>query len=116
MADYKFVVLTNPVEGREDEYNAWYDDQHLNDVLKAPGFWRAQRFENADPLSDAPPRYKYLAIYDFESDDLARTFETFFTLAGTDQMPISDAMDKDVSPIVYRVRGPAREKPKPGGK
>jgi hypothetical protein len=23
-----FVVLSNPVEGREDEYNQWYDEVH----------------------------------------------------------------------------------------
>ena len=37
MQKHIFIVYTNAVEGRDDEYNAWYDDQHLNDVLKIPG-------------------------------------------------------------------------------
>jgi hypothetical protein len=28
----QFLVFTNPVEGREDEYNEWYDNVHLGDV------------------------------------------------------------------------------------
>ena len=33
MAKLWLVVLTNPVEGREDEYNEWYSGRHLEDVL-----------------------------------------------------------------------------------
>ena len=27
------VALTDPVEGEDDEYNAWYSDTHLGEVL-----------------------------------------------------------------------------------
>jgi hypothetical protein len=37
MAKHVFVVLTNPVEGKEDTYNDWYTNVHLGDVLKVPG-------------------------------------------------------------------------------
>jgi hypothetical protein len=32
-----YLVFSNPVEGREDEYNAWYDEVHLPDVQRIPG-------------------------------------------------------------------------------
>ena len=32
------IVLSNPVGDRDDEYNRWYDDVHLPDVLSVPGF------------------------------------------------------------------------------
>jgi len=38
------IVFTNPVEGRDDEYNDWYTNTHLPDVLKIPGITGAQRF------------------------------------------------------------------------
>ena len=44
MPRYNLIVLTNPVDGREDEYNDWYTNVHLDDVLKIPGVVGAQRF------------------------------------------------------------------------
>lgn len=49
MATHIFDVHSNPVPGREDEYNDWYTNQHLSDVLASPGFVAAQRFEVAAP-------------------------------------------------------------------
>ena len=65
-----FLVQTNPVEGREDEFNDWYSNQHLSDVLNVPGFVAAQRFRLSDtqrPGTGAYP-YKYIAIYEMEGD------------------------------------------------
>jgi hypothetical protein len=110
MAHYRLVALTNPVPGREDEYNDWYDNQHLGDVLNVPGFYSAQRFVAEDALSPEPPTHKYMAIYGFESDDLAKTAEYFVSITNTDKMPISPALNTDASPAIYRVLGPLRER------
>ena len=109
MDQYKLVVFTNPKGGREDEYNDWYDNIHLDDVLRVPGFYRAQRFETARTLPGAEPTHKYLAIYEFESDDLDATFELFFKATNTPAMMISDALGEDAKPFVYKVRAPAKE-------
>jgi hypothetical protein len=113
MEAYKMVVLTNPVPGREEEYNAWYDGRHLDDVLRCPGFVAAQRFDYATSpgSSTDAPSHKYLAIYDIESDDLAATFETFLKVTNTDAMPISPALAPDAVPIVYKVRGEKKTAP-----
>jgi hypothetical protein len=108
MAAYKFVVLTNPAPGREDEFNDWYNGRHLDDVLSVPGFVAAQRLEHAGLERDSSAKYKYLTIYDIESDDIAKTFETFFATVGTERMPISGGLVHEASPIVYRVLGPQR--------
>lgn len=52
MARHHFIVLSNPVAGREDDYNDWYDNEHLDDVLKVEGFVAAQRFRLA-PMNPA---------------------------------------------------------------
>jgi len=109
MANYRCIVMTNPVPGREDEYNDWYDNRHLDDVLSIPGFVRAQRFECAVPLSAEPPKFRYLSIYEIESDDIAATIELLVATAGTNSMKMSEAMDMNASAIVYRARGPAKE-------
>ena len=99
MAHYTYVVLTNPVSGREAEYNDWYDNQHLADVLNAPGFVAARRFRIADRNDNAP--HRYLALYEIESDDVQRTLAGLFARAGTPDMVLSDAMDQNYSAVVY---------------
>lgn len=115
MAAYKLVVTSNAVEGREDEYNDWYDNQHVPDVLNVPGFHGAQRLVIENPLSDAPPPFKYMAIYEFETDDLKKTFAYFLSVTNTDKMPISAAMDRNASMQICRADGAAivREAPTP---
>ena len=34
MATHRLIVFTQPTEGKEDEYNRWYDEVHLGDVLE----------------------------------------------------------------------------------
>jgi hypothetical protein len=56
---------------REDEFNRWYDEVHLPDLLKVPGLAAAERYrlhERAPGFggdSDAS-RPTYLALYEFE--------------------------------------------------
>lgn len=99
MTHYTYVVFTNPVSGREDEYNDWYTNQHLDDVLAAPGFVAARRFHIADPKDNAP--YRYLSLYEIESDGVQKTLAGLFARAGTPDMVLSDAMDQNYSAIVY---------------
>ena len=33
MPSYKLIVMTQPVEGREQEYNDWYQGMHLPDLV-----------------------------------------------------------------------------------
>lgn len=59
------VVRTAPADGRESEYNDWYDDTHLIDILKLAGFSSARRFRTVS--GDNLP---YLALYEVEAEDL----------------------------------------------
>jgi hypothetical protein len=93
MQNHVFVVFTNAVEGRENIYNKWYTDVHLKDVLKVPGIVAAQRFRLSDVQRDAPPfPWRYLALYEIETDDLNRTLAALRERAGTSAMVISDAV------------------------
>jgi len=104
MASYKFVVLTNPKPGQDAEYNHWYDETHLRDVVDVPGFVAAQRFK----IDDAPDfsGYRYLSIYDIESDDPKATFAALTARAGTDAMVISPALDPNASTSLWKSIGP----------
>jgi hypothetical protein len=86
---YKMVVLTNATDGNDAEFNRWYDEQHLGDVLAIPGVVGAKRFKIVG-LAD---KWRYLAIYELETDDPEAVAAELNTRAGTDAMPISAAMD-----------------------
>ncbi len=104
MARYKFLVLTNPNPGQEDEYNRWYDAVHLGDVVDVPGFLAAQRFRIDDAESFSG--YRYLSIYDIESEDPKAAFAELTARAGTDAMTISPALDPNASLSLWRAIGP----------
>ena len=93
MVSYKLLVLTNAVEGRDDEFNQWYDNRHIPDALDVPGYRAAQRFRLADiQMAGAPESpWRYLAIFDMETDDLRATMSESMSRAGTERMPQSDA-------------------------
>lgn len=94
MATYQLLVLSNPVAGRDEEYNAWYSGRHIHDVTRLPGFVAAQRFRLLEPALDgtASP-YRYAAIYEIETDDLAQALKTLGDSTGTAAVPMSEAFD-----------------------
>ena len=48
MAKYLLISLSNAVEGKEDEFNDWYTNRHMLDLLAVDGFVAAQRFRRAN--------------------------------------------------------------------
>ncbi len=66
------TVCTDPA--REKEFDEWYDNTHIPDLLKAEGFVRATRYVNND---NVPGEGKYLAIYEVESDDIDKTWKSY---------------------------------------
>ncbi|HVN88880.1 MAG TPA: hypothetical protein VMT61_03615 [Candidatus Binataceae bacterium] len=101
---YTFVVLSNPTAGNEAEYNRWYNDQHLPDVLNVPGFVRAQRFKLSDSQmgGEADKTHRYLALYEIETDDVAAALKDLASRVGTNDMIMSDSIDlKGVSARIF---------------
>ncbi len=92
MKSFRFIVLTNPTAGKEAEFNRWYDEQHLPDVLKVPGFVAAQRFKLAQAEN---PGWTYLAIYEFESDDPEASLRTLSERVASAAITISPALDRE---------------------
>ena len=88
MAHYKLVVLSDALDDRDDEFNDWYDNVHLKDVLAIDGIVAAQRFKLL-----SGDKWKYLALYEFECEDPQPIVEELQSRAGTDVMPLSDAFD-----------------------
>ena len=61
----KMLVFTNAVDGRDDDFNRWYDDTHLTEVLALPEFTGATRARLAAAQVFGDQQYRYLAIYEY---------------------------------------------------
>jgi hypothetical protein len=57
------LTITEPPPAMEEEFNAWYDEEHLAERLAIPGFRSAQRWVAGVP----PGGGKYLATYELDS-------------------------------------------------
>lgn len=93
MDRHLLVVLTKPVEGKEDEYNEWYSSTHLDDVLAIDGFVSAQRFALTELPRPQQAPYRYLAIYEIEGDPEKARRALREATRGEDSMELSDALD-----------------------
>jgi len=75
MENWVLMVEANCTdETRDSEFNKWYDEVHVPDVLSSSGFKSAARYIIKDRVKD---KGKYLATYEIETDDIKRTMEAF---------------------------------------
>jgi len=98
MSQYMLVVGTDAVEGKDAEYNDWHTNQHLPDTLAVPGFVSGQRFKLRSVVM-GEIRHRYLTIYTMETDDPEQVFALTMEMAGSDAMPVSDALDLENTSI-----------------
>jgi hypothetical protein len=77
MAKAVWLVYTNCPAAREREFNDWYENMHLPDLLTVDGIVAAQRFRLPDDTpamiapSGAPAVAHYLALYELDTQDVA---------------------------------------------
>ena len=95
MPKYKLIVMTRPVEGREQEYNDWYQDAHLPDLVSVYGVKSAQRFRLSRTVVANREPLPYLAIYDIETDDIDKTLDDLRARVGTGEIFVSPALSKE---------------------
>ncbi len=91
MARQLFMVLSEAVEGREDEYNEWYENTHLDEVIATSAVVSAQRFELAAQRGAEAPN-RYLAVYEVELDDPGEVFASIDAKGA--ERDNSDAIDR----------------------
>ena len=84
-----YMVRSNPVEGKEEEFNRWYSDVHLPEVLQIEGFQTAQRFRLTKQQMQVQS-HTYLAIYTINSEDVSGTLEN---LRNMRSLTMSDTLD-----------------------
>ena len=109
MPRYKMLVLSRPVEGREDEFNEWYQHTHLKQIVAIPGFVSAQRFKMASNMR-GESAWPYAAIYEIETDDIEAARREMETRAMDERIARCAAFDYDsVYASIYEPLGEAVE-------
>src|SRR4051812_23955174 len=68
------LMMTDIDPAHEEDFNRWYEEEHLAERMAIPGFINARRFT---AIEGGP---KYLALYDLDSTDvlLSPTYLYFY--------------------------------------
>ncbi len=74
MERYLFYLESRCLDhNREEEFNHWYDETHIPDILSGcPEIVACRRYQL---ISGKRERGAYLAVYEIETDDIDRTME-----------------------------------------
>jgi len=70
----------------EEEFNRWYEEEHMSDLGKVPGWYRGRRYklissvELANLGNNEKPTHNYLAIHEWANDTYPDTPEFAATL------------------------------------
>lgn len=99
MARFKMLIFSNPTSDKEEEFNNWYTNEHVPDVLTVPGYIGAQRFRieeafNLTPADEGTAKpWSYLAIYEIEADSIAAAQKALGAALAAGQVSLSDSID-----------------------
>ncbi len=100
MAKYSLLVGTAPVEGKEDEFNKWYDEKHVPEICTIPGVTGAKRFSSYPSMPGERP---YLAIYELETDDPMAVMAELGRRTANGELTPSEAIDMTKATIaIYK--------------
>jgi hypothetical protein len=85
------LALTNPVEGKDEEFREWYWGTHIPEVLELPGFLSARRYRAAEKATGAS--FRYATIYEVQGSTVA-ALDALFTadLTSSDTLDAASAV------------------------
>ena len=90
---------------REAEYNDWYTNTHLPEVLAVDGITAARRYKVSSATPVGPDAYEYCAVYELEADDLDAIVGELNARFTDGRMKATDAMEMDPQPpmVIYEL-------------
>jgi hypothetical protein len=115
---YVYMVMADPLPGREAEFNDSYQNMHMGDLVQLPGWTGAQRFRLVPDVTPRNIRPLYrrgnLIIWDQEGADLGKLqSESRAAIAGGKSrlIPGFDYSDGGSVRATYQVIGPRATRP-----
>ncbi len=114
---YVYLVMSDPLPGREFDFNDGYQNMHMGDLVQLPGWTGAQRFRlvPVTPRSTQPLyRRGNLIVWDQEGADLGKLQrDSRAAIAGGKSrlIPGFDYSDGGSVRAIYQVIGPRATRP-----
>lgn len=93
---YTTLVFNAAQPGQDAEFNRWYDEEHLPDVLAVPGFVSGQRFRRS-PVQlrrEVPPSPEYLVVFTIVTDDLPAVYAELRRRSQSGETRMSPSVDR----------------------
>jgi hypothetical protein len=86
----------------EDEYNRWYTEVHIPELLAVPGFVAARRYRlhAAAGSADEGEPASYLAVYEVEGGDLGDVVQLMADRSSAGDIQLSPALGLEPPPTV----------------
>lgn len=99
------VVWSDPSDpAKEAEYNTWYEQVHVQDVLKVPGFVGCTRYKVADAqFGPVETPGSYVALYEIDVDDLTTIPAAMGAAFAAGELPMSDTITPGPITIIEQV-------------
>jgi len=101
-----FIVMTEAVDGQEDEFNDWYTNIHCHDTMRLKGSvavqrWKLSPYQLRYNARFVGPEQRWLCIY--ELNDTQQNIDDHVEQCFTDRMPITSAQRTDKAEDFYYV-------------
>ena len=83
------LALVNSVAGRDDEFQDWYWNVHIPEILEMPEFISVQRYLRTEDPSPVAP-FRYATVYEIEGSAAAARDHLFTSgIGGSDAQDLS---------------------------
>ena len=99
MGKHILVAMTNPNDGRDDDFNDWYSNTHVHEVVAIPGFVSAQRFKLSPEQAGDGSEFEYLAIYEIEAENAGAALQAL--KEARPNLNMSDALADERAVFAY---------------
>lgn len=106
------IAYSNPASDEyEDEYNRWYDEVHVPQVLSLRGYMAASRYRLSDDQGAQVGLPRYVGVYDLEDDDVESCLDDLAVAVSDGRVELSPASLAEPVPLImaiYRESAPRR--------
>lgn len=93
MEKYVVMIKSNAAPGRDADYEDWYNNIHLDEILRLPGFVSGRQFRVRNENGVEHSAFSHVALFEIESEDVDATLGNLRSTFTSGAMTLTDALD-----------------------
>lgn len=102
--NYLYMVFSNPVPGKEREFDDWYQ-QHMEQVVAVDGFVSGSRWNAQEVPERETPEYAHVVTYEISGPiEAALAGLKAAAVAGNISRPDPALVESPLKSVIYRKR------------